>query len=86
VLLSFQGANRRQAAHHGTVLQRPAAVLTATNVGHQIEPRTGFAPGGVKQHLERAATYRLFRCPERLEFGILSLNPGLAQRCVAPDV
>ena len=24
--------------------------------------------------------------PVRLEFSILSLNPGLAQRCVAPDI
>jgi hypothetical protein len=40
-LLSSQDANRRQAAHHGTVLQRPAPVLTATNLGHQMVFRDG---------------------------------------------
>ena len=26
------------------------------------------------------------RCPVRLEFPVLSLNPGLRQRCMVPDV
>ena len=41
---------------------------------------------GPCQRCTNAITVRGITTPVRLEFPILSLNPGLRQRCVAPDV
>ena len=61
------------AARVEEVLVVPARVRAAL-VGVMQEPEVG-APA-LQGHLKRV----------RLEFPILSLNPGLRQRCMAPDV
>ena len=48
--------------------------------------RIGFDDAWIYAEIPRPPRPAACRWPVRLEFPILSLNPGLRQRCVAPDV